>query len=200
MSKKIRALEVKALREQTGAGMLDSKLALEEAGGDSTKAVEILRKKGQLKAGKKAGRATRQGIIDSYVHGEGRIGVMLEVNCETDFVARNDEFKSLVHDLALHIAAQAPLYVSREDVPAEVLAKEKTIYEEAAKTEGKGSAAIIEKIVAGRVEKFYEEACLLEQAFVKDLNTTVAELIQKKIATLGEKIRVRRFVRYVRGE
>lgn len=195
----VTAKEVKKLRDLTGAGMLDSKRALEESGGNLRKAVETLGKRGQLKAVKKSERATGQGVIDAYIHGEGRIGVLLEVNCETDFVARNKEFKTLVHDLALHVAALAPLYVSRDDVPAVIISKEKDIYTEGARAQGKG-AQVIEKIVSGRVEKFYQEVCLLEQPFVKDQDITVGELINQKIATLGENIQVKRFARYVLGE
>ena len=179
--------------------MLDAKTALEEARGDAERAVELLRKKGILKAGKKAQRATRQGTIDAYIHGEGRIGVMLEVNSETDFVARNQVFKNLVHDLALHIAASAPSYISRADVPAAVVAKEKEIYEAAAAAEGK-PGAVREKIVTGRLEKFYQEVCLLEQPFVREPKITVQDLLNQKIAILGENIQIRRFTRYVLGE
>ena len=199
MDKKISAEEVKRFRELTGAGMMEAKSALMEADGDTSKAQEILRKKGQFVAGKKSDRTTKQGIVDSYIHGEGRIGVLLEVNCETDFVARNQEFKNLVHDLALHVAAQNPLYVSRDDVPVELVEKEKEIYVEGAKASGK-PGAIVEKIVAGRVEKFFQEICLLEQPFVRDSDITVRELINQKIATIGENIQVRRFTRYVLGE
>ncbi len=199
MTKKITTSEIKKLREKTGAGMLEAKTALEEARGDAERAVELLRKKGILKAGKKAQRATRQGTIDAYIHGEGRIGVMLEVNSETDFVARNQVFKNLVHDLALHIAASAPSYISRADVPAAVVAKEKEIYEAAAAAEGK-PGAVREKIVTGRLEKFYQEVCLLEQPFVREPKITVQDLLNQKIAILGENIQIRRFTRYVLGE
>lgn len=199
MPRKITAQEVKKLREKTGAGMMEVKKALEESGGEVAKAVDVLRKKGALKAGKKAERTTSQGRIDAYIHGEGRIGVMLEVNSETDFVARNQEFKNLVHDLALHIAASNPLYIARADVPAEVLAKEQEIYSAAAAAEGK-PGAVQEKIVAGKLEKFYQEICLLEQPFVKDPDITVQDLLTQKIAKIGENIQVRRFVRYVLGE
>lgn len=195
---KITAKQVKELREQTGVGMMEAKGALEEAGGDLKIAQEILRKKGVLKAGQRAGRETRQGIIDSYIHGEGRIGVLVEVNCETDFVARNADFKDLVHELALHIAAMAPLYVSREDLPAEIVEKERAIYKESAPADK--PAAVIERIVEGKLEKFYQQVCLLEQAFVKDPDIIIKDLIAKKIATIGENIQVRRFVRYVLGE
>lgn len=196
---KVSAADVKKLRDKTGAGMMEARNALAEAGGDSAKAEEILRKGGQIKAAKKAERATNQGRIDAYIHGEGRIGVLVEVNTETDFVARNQEFKNLVHDLALQIAAAAPLYVSREDVPAEILAKEKEIYAEAAAAEGK-PGPVVEKIIAGRLEKYYQETCLLEQPFIKDPDVTVQELLNQKIAKIGENIKVRRFIRYVLGE
>lgn len=199
MTKKITTSDVKKLREKTGAGMLEAKTALEETRGDMERAIELLRKKGVLKAGKKAQRVTREGMIDAYIHGEGRIGVMLEVNSETDFVARNQEFKNLVHDLALHIAASAPLYISRTDIPAAVVAKEKEIYEAAAAAEGK-PGAVREKIVAGRLEKFYQEVCLLEQPFVRESKITVQDLLNQKIAILGENIQVRRFTRYIVGE
>lgn len=199
MTANISASQVKTLREQTGAGMMDAKAALSEAGGDFEQAVGLLRKKGVLKAGKKTDRITKQGIIESYIHGEGRIGVLLEVNCETDFVARNPEFKNLVHELALHIAASSPLYVSREAVPVEIIEKEKAIYTEAALAEGK-PGVIAEKIVAGKMEKFYELVCLLDQPFVKDEDVKIGELITQKIATIGENIQVRRFTRYVLGE
>jgi len=199
MTENISASKVKNLRDATGAGMMEAKAALVEAGGDGEKAREILRKKGQLKAGKKAVRTTKQGIIDSYIHGGGRVGVLLEVNSETDFVARNEEFRKLVHELALHIAAANPLYVSKDDVPAGILDKEKEIYAAAAKADGK-PAPVVEKIVAGRIEKYYEETCLLEQPFVKDGDITVQELINQKIAVIGENIQVRRFARYVLGE
>lgn len=196
---KITAAEVKQLREKTGVGMMEVKAALLEAGGDEKKALEILRRTTKLKAQKKAGRQTIQGLVDAYIHGQGQLGVLVEVNTETDFVARNQEFKNLIHDLALHIAAQAPLYVSREDVPAEIVEKEREIYAEEAKAEGK-PVALTEKIVTGRLEKFYQEICLLEQPFVKNPEITVQELVNKKIAILGENIQVRRFARYVLGE
>lgn len=195
----ITAKQVSELRDRTGVGMMEAKSALLEAGGDVEKAIELLRKKGQLKAQKKAARTANQGIIDAYIHGEGRIGVLIEVNSETDFVARNDEFKKLVHDLALHVAASSPLYVSRDQVPAELVAKEKEIYAERARAEGK-PANIIDKITEGRVEKYYQEVCLLEQSFVKDQDITVRELVERSIAKIGENIQVKRFTRYVLGE
>ncbi len=196
---KITANKVKELRDKTGAPMMEAKNALAEARGDADKAAEILRKKGQLKASKRSHREARQGVIDSYIHGEGRIGVLVEVNSETDFVARTQEFKNLVHDLALHIAASNPLYISRNDVPAEVVAKEKEIYIDAAKAQNK-SGAVVEKIIGGRLEKFFQEVCLLEQPFVRDPDISVQELINQKIAVIGENIQVRRFTRYVLGE
>jgi len=199
MKKELSAGEVKKLREQTGAGMMEAKKALLEAGGDIPKAIEVLRKKGMMKAQAKAERSTKQGIVESYIHGEGRIGVLLEVNCETDFVARNQDFRNLVHDLVLHVAASSPLFISRTDVPAAVVEKEKEIYSAAAVAEGK-VGNIVEKIVAGRVEKFFEEVCLLEQPFVKDPDISVQDLITQKVAVIGENIQVRRFTRYVLGE
>lgn len=198
MSTKIQASHVKELRQQTGAGMMDAKTALVEAGGDVARAADILRKKGVLKAGKKSDRATLEGRIESYIHGEGRIGVLVEVNCETDFVARNEDFKTLVHDLALHIAAANPLYVSREHVPEAIIQKEKEIYTEQAASQGKADLA--HKIVIGKLEKFYQEVCLLEQPFVKDPDITIKDLITQKIAKIGENIQVRRFTRYTLGE
>lgn len=199
MSKPIAAKQVKELRDQTGAAMMEAKSALLEARGDTEKAIEILRKKGVLQASKKSDRLTGAGMIDTYVHDGGRIGVMVEVNCETDFVARNEEFRSLVHDLALHIAAASPWYVGREDIPAELIKKEQEIFQEEAKTQNK-PAVVLEKIVAGRMEKFYEEICLLDQSFVRNQDITVRELVQQKIAVFGENIRVKRFARYVLGE
>lgn len=191
--------QVKELREKTGAGMMDAKNALVESLGDFIKAEEILRKRGQLKASKKAERITGQGLIHAYIHGEGRIGVLLEVNCETDFVARNEEFRGLVHDLALHIAASNPLYISRNEVPSGVVEKEKEIYKAQALGEGK-PGAVLEKIVTGKLEKFFVETCLLDQVFVKDQDITIKGLIESKIASIGENIQVKRFTRYVLGK
>ena len=191
--------QVKELRERTGAGVMDCKKALMEAGGDMEKAIVILREKGLAKAAKKVGRTTAEGIIDAYIHGEGRIGVLVEVNCETDFVARNEEFRSLVKDIAMQIAASNPKYISRNDVPQEVLEREKEILKAQAINEGK-PAHIVDKIVEGRLEKFFEENCLLEQPFIKDPDKKVSELIMEKIALLGENITVTRFVRFERGE
>ncbi|MGI9952010.1 translation elongation factor Ts [Moorellaceae bacterium AZ2] len=195
----ISAADVKELRSRTGAGMMDCKRALEETGGDMEKAVEYLRMKGLAAAAKKAGRATREGVVDAYIHGGGRIGVLIEVNCETDFVARTEEFRELVHDLAMQVAAARPQYVRREDVPQEVVEKEKSILRAQALNEGKPEK-VIDKIVEGRLEKFYQEACLLEQPFIKDMERTVKDLVAEKIAKLGENIEVRRFVRFELGE
>ncbi|SHH73634.1 translation elongation factor Ts (EF-Ts) [Caloranaerobacter azorensis DSM 13643] len=194
----VTASMIKELRERTGAGMLDCKKALVEANGDLEKAVEILRKKGLSKAAKKAGRIAAEGIVDSYIHG-GRIGVLVEVNSETDFVAKNEEFKQFVRDIAMQIAAQSPRYVSREDVPAEVIEKEKEILRQQALNEGKPEH-IVEKMVEGRLEKFYKEVCLLEQPFIKDPDVTIKDILTEKIAKIGENIKIRRFVRYEVGE
>lgn len=188
---------IKEVRERTGAGVLDSKKALEECNGGIEDACEILRKRGIAKAEKKAGRTANQGIVDSYIHGGGRIGVLIEVNCETDFVARTDDFKNLVHELALQITAAWPQYVSREDVPEEVIEREKGIY--AAQIDGNKPAEMVEKILNGKLEKFYQEVCLIEQPFIRDPNTTVKQLITAVIAKVGENIVVRRFSRYELG-
>jgi elongation factor Ts len=190
---------VKTLREMTGAGMLECKSALEEANGDLELAVEILRKKGVAKAAKKAGRETKEGLIHAYIHAGGRIGVLLELNCETDFVARNELFKELANEIALQIAAMKPQYVKREDVPREVVEKEGEIARESAIAEGK-PAHIAEKIAEGKLEKFYKEVCLYEQPYIKDDKKTVEELIKEYIAKIGENIQVRRFCRYELGE
>ncbi len=190
---------VKELREKTGAGILDCQKALNETGNDIEKAIEHLREKGLAAAQKKAGRATNEGLIAAYIHPGSKIGVLLEVNCETDFVARNEEFQALVKDLALQIAAATPSFVKREDVPAAVLEKEKAIYLAQAKEMGKPEAAW-PKIVEGKVEKFYQEACLLEQSFIKDPSVTIKDLLAQKIAKIGENITVRRFTRYQLGQ
>jgi elongation factor Ts len=195
----ITAAMVKELRERTQAGMMDCKNALVEANGDMDKAVEILREKGLATAAKKQGRTATEGLVDAYIHGGGRIGVLVEVNCETDFVARNDMFKDFVRDIAMHIAASNPQYVSVEDVPAEVVEKEKAILKAQAINEGKPEK-IVDKIVAGRISKYFEEICLLEQAFVKDPDKKVKDVVTEMIATIGEKISIRRFARYERGE
>lgn len=190
---------VKALREKTGAGILDCQKALAENDNDIEKAVDYLRQKGLAAAAKKSGRETNQGLVHAYIHMGGKIGVLIEVNCETDFVARNDEFKVFVNDLALQIAAAKPLYIKREDIPKDLIEKERAIYEGQAKEMGKPPAAW-PKIVEGKLEKFYQESCLLEQAFIKDPAITIKELLAQKIAKIGENINIRRFVRYQLGE
>ena len=195
----ISASMVKDLRERTGAGMMDCKKALIESNGDMEKAIEYLREKGIAKAAKKAGRIASEGIVDAYIHGGGRIGVLVEVNIETDFAAKNEEFRSFVKDIAMQIAAMNPSYVKREDVPEDVIEKEKEILKAQAINEGK-PAHIAEKMVAGRLEKFFNEACLLEQPFIKDNDKTVQQVLQEKIATIGENINIRRFARFEMGE
>jgi len=190
---------VKELRSVTGAGVLDCKNALEEANGDFDKAVELLKKKGLAAAAKRAGRAAKDGIIGHYVHMDGRVAALVEVNCETDFVARTEEFQTLAHDLAMQVVAGRPQYLSKEDVPAEVLEKEREIYRAQMKDSGKPEH-IIDRIVEGKLQKFYTEVCLLEQPFIKDDDLTVKDLIAQTIARTGENIRVRRFVRYELGE
>jgi elongation factor Ts len=194
----ITAKLVMTLREKTNAGMMECKKAAhKEADGDLEKAETILRKKGTIKAEKKADRQTKEGIIASYIHMAGRIGVLIEVNCETDFVARNENFQALVKDISLHIAASNPRFLQREDVPADLVAKEREIGAELVK--GK-PANIVDKIVDGKMEKFYADNCLLEQAFIKDPDITIANLIKGKITELGENLVVRRFTRYAVGE
>jgi len=195
----ISASMVKDLRERTGAGMMDCKKALIETNGDMEKAIEYLREKGIAKAAKKAGRLASEGIVDAYIHGGGRIGVLVEVNIETDFAAKNEEFRSFVKDIAMQIAAMNPTYVKREDVPADVIEKEKEILKAQAINEGK-PAHIAEKMVTGRIEKFFNDVCLLEQPFIKDNDKTVQQVLQEKIATIGENINIRRFVRFEMGE
>ncbi len=193
----INATLVKELREKTNAGMMDCKEALVQAKGDLKTAVEILRKKGLSIAAKKTSRAAKEGIVGSYIHLAGKIGVLIEVNCETDFVAKNNLFSELVKDLSLQVAASSPRYLKREDVPSDVVAKEKEIL--ASQVKGK-PAPVVEKIVEGKLAKFYQDVCLLEQPFVKDGNLTVQDLINNKIAQIGENIMIRRFVRFAVGE
>lgn len=193
------ANDVKTLRERTGAGMMDCKNALVECDGDMDKAVDYLREKGIAKAAKKAGRIAAEGIVDSYIHMGGRVGVLLEVNCETDFVANGDMFRTLVHDIALQIAAANPQYISKEEVPEEVLEKEKSILRAQALEEGKPEK-IVDKMVEGRIKTFYEDNCLLNQKYVKDPSKTIEQVIIEATAQIGEKISVRRFVRYEMGE
>jgi elongation factor Ts len=190
---------IKELRERTGAGVMEAKRALEEANGDMEKAVTILREKGVIKAAKKAGRVAKEGIIEAYIHTGEKLGVLVEVNCETDFVARTDEFRKLAKEIALQIAGMNPQYVSKEDVPQEVIEKEKEIYRTQLKNEGKPDH-VIEKIIEGKLEKFYEEVCLLEQPFVRNPEIKVKDLITEAISKLGENIVVRRFARFVVGE
>lgn len=190
---------VKELREKTGAGILDCQKALTENGDDIEKAIDYLRQKGLAAAAKKAGRETNQGLIHSYIHMGGKIGVLIEVNCETDFVARNEEFKAFVNDLALQIAAAKPSYVKREDIPAEMIEREKSIFEGQAKELGKPPAAW-PKIVEGKLEKFYQESCLMEQSFIKDPTATIKDLLSQKISKIGENMNIRRFTRFQLGE
>lgn len=195
----ITAALVKDLRERTGAGMMECKTALVEANGDIADAEVVLRKRGIASAHKKATRATRQGLIGSYIHHGGQLGVLVEVNCETDFVARTPEFQELVHDVAMHIAAADPQFIRKEDVTPEAIAKEKDIQKARALAEGKPEK-MIDKIIEGRMAKFYEEICLLEQPFVKEATLTVGQLVKTKIATLKENITVARFVRFKVGD
>ncbi|HBY60971.1 MAG TPA: elongation factor Ts [Solibacterales bacterium] len=195
----ISAQSVKTLRERTGAGMMECKKALTEAGGDLEKAVDVLRKRGLASAQKKAGRATKQGVIGTYLHAGSQLGVMVEVNCESDFVARTEQFQALVHDIAMQVAAADPQFVRKEDVTAEILDKEREIQKARAMQEGKPEK-IAEKIAEGRMQKFYEEVCLLEQPFIKDNTVSVGQLIAQKISTIGENISIARFVRMKVGE
>jgi elongation factor Ts len=190
---------IKTLRDKTQAGIMDCKEALQEAGGDLEKAVEYLRKKGLATAQKRAGRATSQGQIASYIHGGGKIGVLVEVNCETDFVARTDQFGEFVHNIAMHIAAANPLCVRREELSAAVLEKERDIYRAQAQETGKPEK-VIEKIVEGKVEKFFKESCLLEQAYVKNPDISITDYLNETIAQTGESISIRRFSRYLLGD
>lgn len=187
---------LKDLRAQTGAGLMDIKEALEEAGGDAQKAIDILRKKGAVKLSKKADRVAKEGIVESYIHAGGRIGVLVEINCETDFVARTDDFKQLARDLALHIAASSPQYLDRDEVPAELVAREQEIYREQAV--GK-PADVVEKMLDGKLEKFYEEICLMDQPYVKDGDIKVGQFVTNAVAKMGENVQVRRFARFVLG-
>jgi elongation factor Ts len=195
----ISATQVKELREKTGAPMMDCKRALDEAKGDLEQAIVNLRKKGIATAGKKASRMTSEGAVVSYIHAGGKIGVLLEINCESDFVARTDDFKELSHDIAMHIAATDPRYIRREDVTAADFEREKDIYRAQAAATGK-PANVVEKIVEGKMEKFYEEVCLYDQPFIKDQTVTISQLIATKIGKLGENIAVRRFARFKVGE
>lgn len=195
----IKADLVKKLREKSGVGMMECKKALTEACGDMNKAELILRERGLAAASKKSNRTTNQGVIDSYIHPGSKIGVLLEVNCETDFVARNEQFKELVHNIALHIAAAAPVYVSSEDIPSEIIEAEKDVYKKQALNEGKPEG-VVEKIAQGKLKKFYEENCLLNQLYVKDNDITINDLVKQAIAKIGENIVIKRFCRFMLGE
>ena len=195
----ITAQQVKELREKTGAPMMDCKAALTEAKGDMAEAETVLRKRGLASAQKRAGRATLEGMVGSYIHAGGKIGVMIELNCESDFVARTDEFQHLAHDLAMHIAAADPRYIRKDEVTPEILQKEKEIYKAQALASGKPEK-VVDRIVEGKMEKFYEEVCLLEQHFVKDPGQTVGQVVASCIGKLGENITVRRFSRFKVGE
>jgi elongation factor Ts len=195
----ITAQMVKELRDRTGAPMMDCKAALTDSQGDMEKAIDFLRKKGMAAAAKKAGRATAEGIVGSYIHAGGKIGVLVEINCETDFVARTDDFQELVKDVAMHIAAADPRFVERSEVTPEVLERERDIYREQALASGK-PANVVDRIVDGKMEKFYAEAVLLEQPFVKNPDITVGQLVAEKVGKLGENIRVSRFARFRLGE
>jgi len=194
----IKASKVKELREMTGAGVLDCKEALKATEGDVERAIDHLRRKGVLAAAKRAGRATQEGLVEAYIHTGGKIGVLVEVDCETDFVAKNQDFKDFVRNLAMHIAATNPLCIRREDLPSKIVEKEKDIYREQALGSGKPEK-VIDKIVQGRMGKFYKEVCLLEQAYVRDLEITIQDLVNQMIAKLGENVAIRRFARYQLG-
>ena len=194
----ISAADVKALREQTGAGMMDCKRALEETGGDLENAIKTLREKGVLAATKKSSREAKEGIILTYTHPGGRIATMVELNCETDFVARNDLFQNLARDIAMQVAATKPQAVDREQMPQEFIDKETDIFRNQAKNEGKPDH-IIDRIIQGRIEKLYQESCLMEQPFIRDTDKTVKDLITDAVGTLGENILIRRFIRYELG-
>lgn len=189
---------VSQLRAMTGAGIMDAKKALEESNGALEAAAEILRKKGGAKAAKKAERATKEGRVFAYIHSTGKVGAMVEILCETDFVARNEAFVQLGHDIAMHVAASEPVYLSREDVPGDLVEKEKDIYREEMKAQSKPEA-VVEKIVEGKLEKYYSEVCLMEQAFVKDDSKTITDLVNEKIAALGENMQISRFTRFQIG-
>lgn len=195
----ISAKQVQALRRKTNVGMMDCKRALEEANGDAEKAVEILRTRGIAKSEDRMGRVAREGVITSYIHTGNKLGVMVEVNSETDFVARTDEFQAFARDLAMQIAASAPLAVSRDDLKPDLVERERAIYREQALTEGKPER-VVDRIVEGRLEKYFEDACLLEQPFVKDPEKTVKDLLMELVAKCGENVTVRRFTRFVLGE
>lgn len=195
----ISATSVKELRERTGAGMMDCKKALTECAGDMDKAIDFLREKGLAAAAKKEGRVAAEGVVEAYIHGGGRIGVLVEINCETDFVTRNEEYKQFCKDMAMQIAASKPLYVNKEEVPTDTIEHEKQILRAQALNEGKPEK-IVDKMVEGRVEKYYKEVCLMEQPFIKDPDIAVKDLLLEKITKIGEKIVIRRFSRFELGE
>jgi elongation factor Ts len=195
----VTAAMVKQLRDKTGSGMMDCKKALAENGGDMDKAIDFLRKKGLATAAKRAGRATMEGVVQPYVHTGGKLGVMVEVNCETDFVAKSEDFQEFAKNIAMHIAATSPLGITPEDVPAETLAREKEIYVDQAKQTGKPDN-VIEKIVEGKMNKFLKESCLMQQAYVRNPDITIADLLNELIAKIGENISIKRFVRFQIGE
>ncbi len=199
MTAAISTEQVKQLREKTGAGMMDCKRALEEAAGDMEKAIDVLRKKGAATAAKRADKEANQGVVEAYIHAGGRIGSMVELNCETDFVAKTPDFKSLAHDIAMQIAAMTPRYITREQVEKSVIEKEIEIYKTQAQNEGK-PANIAEKMAQGRLDKFYQETCLMEQSFIKDSGKTIKDLLDEATAKVGERISIRRFIRYHLGE
>lgn len=190
---------VKQLRERTGAGMMDCKKVLTETNGDIEKAIDVLREKGLAAAAKKSGRVAAEGLVESYIHGGGRIGVLVEINCETDFVAKTDNFKALAKNIAMQIAAANPIYVRREEVPEADLEREREVLRAQALNEGK-PANIVEKMIVGRLEKYYKEVCLMEQLFIKDTDKTIGQLITENVARIGENISIRRFTRYQLGE
>lgn len=190
---------VKELRDKTGCGMMDCKKALEETSGDVTGAVDVLRKKGLADLAKRAGRTANEGIIETYVHGGGRIGVMVEINCETDFVARNEDFQKFAHDVAMQIAAASPMFVSRDDVPDELREAERDIYRAQSLQEGKPEN-VLDKIIEGRMEKFYQTVCLMEQAFIKDSSISIQDQLGVLVGKIGENVSIRRFSRYQLGE
>ncbi len=191
--------DISKLREITGAGMMDCKKALDEVNGNFDAAIDLLRTKGIAKAAKRADKVAAEGLVGSYIHGAGKIGVLVEVNCETDFVAKNENFQAFVSDISMHIAAAAPQYVSPDQIPADVLEREKAVYHDQLKNEGK-PAEMIEKILEGKLNKFYAEVCLLQQAYIKDEDKTIEQLLAEKTAEIGEKVSVRRFSRFVVGE
>ncbi len=195
----VTAAMVKQLRDKTGSGMMDCKKALTENGGDMDKAIDFLRKKGLATAAKRAGRATTEGVVQPYVHTGGKLGVMVEVNCETDFVAKSDDFQEFARNIAMHIAATNPLGITAEDVPADILDREKDIYVDQAKQTGKPDN-VIEKIVEGKMNKFLKESCLMQQAYVRDPDLSIADLLNELIAKIGENISIKRFVRFQIGE